>query len=65
MRVLLTGASGFIGRNLLAAAPLDWDLVAQYRSSADFPAFARSLGRARLTVVPCDLAQDASLRAAT
>ena len=30
-RVLVTGAGGFIGRNLLAAAPDDWDILAMTR----------------------------------
>lgn len=34
-RVLITGAGGFIGRNLLAAAPAGWDLVAMSRSSVE------------------------------
>ena len=32
LRVLVTGAGGFIGGNLLAAAPPDWDVVALSRS---------------------------------
>lgn len=33
-RVLVTGAGGFIGRNLLSAAPDDWDVVAMTRNPA-------------------------------
>ena len=39
MRVLVTGASGFIGRNVVLAAPRDWQVVAAYRRDASFPAF--------------------------
>jgi nucleoside-diphosphate-sugar epimerase len=33
MRVVVTGASGFIGRNLLLQAPRDWEIVAVYRQT--------------------------------
>ena len=38
-RWLVTGASGFIGRNVLLRAPRDWDIVAVYHDAADFPSF--------------------------
>jgi len=48
MRILVTGASGFIGKNLLLALPQDWQVFAQYCSSATFPEFLtrRRLGSA-------------------
>jgi nucleoside-diphosphate-sugar epimerase len=30
MRVIVTGASGFIGHNVLLRAPRDWEIVAVY-----------------------------------
>ncbi len=35
LRVLVTGAGGFIGANLLAAAPPDWDLLGLSRAAGD------------------------------
>jgi UDP-glucose 4-epimerase len=33
MRVIVTGASGFIGRNVLLRAPRDWDIIALHHST--------------------------------
>jgi UDP-glucose 4-epimerase len=56
MRVLVTGSSGFIGRNLLLALEPDWEIVAMYRSTADFPSWVeQSLPGRRVTTVQCDL----------
>jgi UDP-glucose 4-epimerase len=63
VRFLLTGASGFLGRNTLVRAPADWDIVAVYREAADFPSFVE---RERLTHVRpfrCDLANADEVRA--
>jgi nucleoside-diphosphate-sugar epimerase len=53
--VLVTGASGFIGRNLLEALDPGWDVVALWRGAATFPEAAAALGRPRLRPVRCDL----------
>jgi UDP-glucose 4-epimerase len=58
MNLLITGASGFIGRNLIRALPKDWGLVAVYHRSADFPAFVEQLGRANVRPVRIDLADE-------
>ena len=42
MRVIVTGASGFIGRNVLLRAPRDWQIVAVYRNAGG----SRSVRRA-------------------
>ncbi len=55
MNLLLTGASGFIGRNLLLHAPADWRIVALYRNSATFPQFVTALKNPNITSVQCDL----------
>lgn len=39
MRLLVTGASGFIGRNLLLKIPREWEVVATYNKSVDFVHF--------------------------
>ena len=58
VRVLVTGASGFIGRNLLAACPRTWEIVALYRSAGDFPAYASRVGD-HVRPLRCDLADPA------
>ena len=38
--ILITGAAGFLGRNVLLAVPRYWDVVALYRpGNTDFLAF--------------------------
>src|SRR6185312_253553 len=55
MNLLLTGASGFIGRNLLLRAPEGWRILALYRNSASFPAFISGLNNPNITAAQCDL----------
>ena len=63
MDVLLTGASGFMGRNFILRAPADWRIVALYRNDAAFPEFVSGLNRANVTAVRCDLADPAQISA--
>jgi UDP-glucose 4-epimerase len=35
MRVIVTGASGFIGRNVLLRAPRDWEILAVYHQTSE------------------------------
>ena len=42
MRLVVTGASGFIGRNVLLRAPRDWEIVAVYNRTAGLEAFVGS-----------------------
>lgn len=56
MRLLVTGASGFIGRNLLLGTDPDWVVFALYRRSADFPDWVRASGLAHVVPIRCDLA---------
>lgn len=64
MRVVVTGASGFIGRNLLLRAPRDWEIVALYHRTTDLDEFVerRRLGHVR--AVRCDLLEADQVRAA-
>ena len=39
MKVVVTGASGFIGHNVLLRAPRDWEIVAVYHSTPGLEAF--------------------------
>ena len=61
MKVLLTGAAGFLGRNLLLQAPADWEIVALYRGGEAFPGFVRGLANPRIAAVPCDLSDPAAV----
>ena len=55
MRLIVTGASGFIGRNLLLRAPREWDIVALYHRTAELPQFAAEHGLFNVRAVRCDL----------
>ena len=63
MDVLLTGASGFMGRNFLLLAPADWRILALYRNDASFPEFVSGLNRPNVTAAQCDLADPAQVSA--
>ncbi|HJN42770.1 MAG TPA: NAD(P)-dependent oxidoreductase [Vicinamibacterales bacterium] len=56
MRLLVTGASGFVGRNLLLGTDSDWVVFAIYRRSTDFPAWVRANGLGHVVPIKCDLA---------
>src|SRR5262249_36111072 len=55
MKLLVTGASGFIGRNVLLRAPRDWAIAAVYRHTIDLPGFVGEHGLSHVTPVACDL----------
>ena len=56
MRVLVTGAAGFVGRNALLAFPRSASVVALYRSgNADFLAFLEAHQLQHVQPIACDL----------
>lgn len=56
MRLLVTGASGFLGRNALLAIPHPWQVVALYRAgNTDFQAFVEARELHHVQPVACDL----------
>ena len=63
MRLLVTGASGFLGRNVLLQAPATWDIVAVYHDALDFPAFVAQEGLRHVRAVRCDLTNPSDVRA--
>jgi UDP-glucose 4-epimerase len=63
MRLLITGASGFVGRNVLARAPRDWNIVAVYNGADDFPAFLAAAQLGHVRAVRCDLTSPAEVQA--
>jgi nucleoside-diphosphate-sugar epimerase len=56
MNLLVTGASGFLGRNLLLRAPADWRIVALYNRDDRFPRFLAGLNRPNIVAAQYDLA---------
>ena len=63
MRVIVTGASGFIGHNVLLRAPREWQIVAVYHRDPGFEAFVAGHALTHVTPVRCDLSGEADVRA--
>jgi UDP-glucose 4-epimerase len=55
VRLVITGASGFIGRNVLLRSPRDWRITAVYHRTAGLDAFVAAHGLRHVTPVRCDL----------
>jgi len=55
LKVLVLGASGFIGRNVLEHAPSSVDLIGIYNSASDMPQFIKKIGRKKIQLLQCDL----------
>lgn len=55
MKVIITGASGFIGKNLVLQSPKTWEVVASYHKTVDFPQFLERHELSHITPVRCDL----------
>ena len=53
MKILLAGASGFIGRNFILRAPRDWQITGIYRSNPDFHIFSGEFPN--LSILKCNL----------
>jgi UDP-glucose 4-epimerase len=62
MRVVVTGASGFIGHNVLLRAPRDWEIVAVANRTPGLEAFVAEHGLGHVRVVRCDLTDPAAVR---
>jgi nucleoside-diphosphate-sugar epimerase len=61
MRVLVTGASGFVGRNVLLRAPRDWQVVAVYHNTGGLDAFIARHGLTHVRALRCDLTDPADV----
>lgn len=55
MKVVVTGASGFIGHNVLLRAPREWDVYAVYHSTPGLEEFVAQHGLDNVRPVRCDL----------
>jgi UDP-glucuronate 4-epimerase len=62
LRLIVPGASGFIGRNLILATPTDWEVVALYHTSHDFPMWVGQKNLPHVTAVGCNLTDEAAVR---
>jgi UDP-glucose 4-epimerase len=61
MRLLLTGASGFIGRNVLLRAPRDWEIVAVSHRT-ELESFVTHQGLQNVRVIRCNLSDPADVQ---
>jgi len=59
MHILLTGASGCLGRNFIVRAPESWQVTAIYCHDASFPEFVQRSGKQNVFPVRCDLSDSA------
>jgi nucleoside-diphosphate-sugar epimerase len=62
MRLVVTGASGFIGRNVLLRAPRDWEIVAVYHSTPGLEAFVKQHGLTNVIPVKCNLLDESDVQ---
>ena len=63
MKLLLPGASGFIGHNVLLRAPRDWEIVAVYHRTPGLEQFVAEQGLTNVRVERCDLLDAADVKA--
>jgi nucleoside-diphosphate-sugar epimerase len=63
MKLVVTGASGFIGHNVLLRAPREWRIFAVYNSTSGLDAFVKQHGLSNVTPVKCDLLNEADVQA--
>jgi nucleoside-diphosphate-sugar epimerase len=62
MRVVVTGASGFIGQNVLLRTPREWDILAVANRRPGLEAFVAEHGLDHVRVARCDLADPTAAR---
>ena len=63
MQLVVTGASGFIGHNVLLRAPREWTVYAVYHRTSGLDAFVAKHGLTHVRPVRCDLLNEAEVRA--
>ena len=62
MQLVVTGASGFIGHNVLLRAPREWKVSAVYHSTPGLEAFVAQHGLTHVRPVQCDLLNEADVQ---
>src|SRR5215472_5436737 len=55
MNVLLTGASGFLGKNFILRSSSDLQILALYSTDVGFPEFVSRTKKSNVTAAHCDL----------
>jgi nucleoside-diphosphate-sugar epimerase len=60
---VVTGASGFIGHNVLLRAPRDWTIYAVYHSTPGLEQFVQQHGLSHVRPVRCNLLHEAEVQA--
>lgn len=63
MKLLVTGASGFIGHNVLLRAPRDWEIVAVYHRTPGLESFVAAQGLTHVKPVRCNLLDESEVQA--
>jgi UDP-glucose 4-epimerase len=59
--MMVTGASGFIGRNTLLRMPREWEAVAVFHRSTDFESFLAAHRLSNVRAEQCDLRDDSAV----
>lgn len=62
MRLLVTGASGFIGRNVLLRAPRAWEIIAVYNSTPVLESFVKEHGLTNVRPMKCNLLDESDVQ---
>ena len=62
MELVVTGASGFIGHNVLLRAPRNWTIHAVYHSTPGLEAFVARHGLSNVRPIRCDLLNEGDVR---
>jgi UDP-glucose 4-epimerase len=62
MKIVVTGASGFIGHNVLLRVPREWTVYAVYHSTPGLDAFVAEHGLTNVRPVRCDLLNESDVK---
>ena len=62
MRVVVTGASGFIGHNVLLRAPRAWEIIAVYNSTPVLEKFVKDHALTNVRPIKCNLLDESDVQ---
>jgi nucleoside-diphosphate-sugar epimerase len=63
VKVVVTGASGFIGHNVLLRAPREWTIYAVYHSTPGLDTFVAAHGLTNVRTIKCNLLDEGDVQA--